>query len=117
MNMPLFAIVLMFLTAVILIVSLTYIISTNRTKEKLALLERGLDPKDYIKDRFFLNSMKAGILLLGIGSGFLTAVLLDEYVFTSIDNPGIYPGCIGIMAGISLIIYYRIYNKHESDNN
>lgn len=112
--MTLFAIALMFLTAVILIVALTHIITINRNREKLALLEKGLDPREYIEDRFFLNSVRAGMVLLGIGGGFLIAVLIDEYVIVGIDNPGIYPACVFILTGISLVLFHRIFNKNES---
>ena len=111
--MIIFSIALMFLTSVILVVALTYIILTNQSKKTLALLEKGLDPKDYIKDRFFLNTAKAGMFLLGAGLGFLLAVLIDEYVLIGIDNPGIYPACIFICTGISLVIYYKIFDGQE----
>jgi ABC-type lipoprotein release transport system permease subunit len=102
---------LVFLTAVILIVSLIYITSINRSKEKLALIEKGLNPDEYIKDRFFLNAVKAGVIMVGVGLGFLAALIVDEYLLIGIDNPAIYPACIFSIAGISLIIYYAIFKS------
>ncbi len=112
--MTLIAFPLIFLTAVILVVSLIYVISTNRSKEKLALIEKGLDPNEYIKDRFFLNAVKVGMTMVGTGLGFLIAVLVDEYLLVDIDNPGIYPAAIFSMAGISLIIYYAVFKSKEA---
>ena len=113
--MELIAFPLVFLTAVILIVSLTYIISINRSKEKLALLEKGLNPKEYMRDRFFLNAVKIGMIMVGVGLGFLVALLTDEYLLIGIDNPAIYPACIFSIAGVSLIIYYAIFNSKEAN--
>ena len=107
--MELFAIALMVLTSVILIVSLAYIITTTRHKEKMALLERGLDPKDYIKDRFWLNALRAGMLFLGIGMGFLAAFVFDEFMVTTNENPAIYPGCILLFGGLAQIWFYKLY--------
>ncbi len=111
--MELFAIALMNLTAVILIVSLVYIITTSRNKEKMALLDKGLDPKEYMKDRYFLNAKKTGMVGLGIGIGFLSAVLVDEFVIPNIDNPGIYPAMVLIFGGLSLLLFHRIYKNQE----
>lgn len=109
--MELFAIALMVLTSVILIVSLYYIITTTRHKEKMALLERGLDPKDYLKDRFLPNALRAGMIFLGVGIGFLAAFIFDTFIMTSNDNPAIYPGCILLFAGLAQVWFYRIYKN------
>jgi hypothetical protein len=109
--MEIFSIALLVLTAVLLIVSLAYIIITTRHKEKMALLEKGLDPKEYLKDRFLPNALRAGMISLGIGLGFLTAFLLDEFIMTTNENPAIYPGMILVFGGISQILFYSIYKK------
>ena len=85
--MKLFAVALMFLTSVILIVSLVYIVMNTRHKEKMALIEKGLDPKKFLNDHFMPNTLRAGMLLVGTGVGFLVALLMDEYVLTSVDSP------------------------------
>ena len=54
--MDLIVIVLIVLTIVILIVSLAFIIITTRHKERMTLLEKGMDPKEYLNDRFLPNS-------------------------------------------------------------
>jgi len=101
----------MILTAVILIVALTYIITTTRHKEKMALLEKGLDPKDYLKDRFLPNALRAGMIFVGIGFGFLAAFIFDEFIMTTNENPAIYPGMILVFGGISQVWFYNIYKK------
>lgn len=109
--MKLFAVALLFLTAVILIVSLTYIVINTRHKEKIILFEKGLDPKKFLNDQFMPQTLRAGMLLFGIGFGFLFALLMDEYVFTSIDNPAIYAGSVLLFGGLGLLLYYYINRK------
>ena len=106
--MEIFAIALMFFSTVILIVSLVYIISNNSSKEKLAMIEKGLDPEENERKKFHVNSLKLGMLAFAVGLGFITAFYIDEYIVIEIDNPAIYPGCIFIYAGLSLIIYHAI---------
>jgi len=109
--MKLFAVALMVLTIVILIVSLYYIIATTRHKEKMALLEKGLDPKDYLNDRFLPNALRAGMVVLGVGIGFLVAFAFDTYIMPTNENPAIYPGSILVFGGLAQVWFYRIYNK------
>ena len=72
--MELFAVALLFLASVILIVSLVYIVINTRHKEKMSLFEKGLDPKDFLNDQFMPETLRAGMLLVGIGLGFLVAL-------------------------------------------
>ena len=109
--MKLFAIALILLVCVILIVSLTYILVTTRHKEKISLLDKGLDPKEYMNDRLLPNSMRIGLLLVGVGFGFIVALLVDEFILTFLDNPAIYPGMVLLFGGISQIIFYRIFHN------
>ena len=109
--MELFAIALLVLTSVILIVSLSYIVMTTRHKERMALIEKGLDPKDYLKDRFLPNALRAGMLFLGIGAGFLAAFIFDEFIMTTNENPAIYPGMILVFGGLAQVWFYNIYKK------
>lgn len=109
--MNLFAIALIILTSVILIVALVYIITINRTKERLALIEKGINPSEHTYYSIFPNTLKAGLFFMGGGFGFIVALLLDEYVLSGIDNPAIYPGCVLVCAGIGLVIYYLQNNR------
>jgi len=109
--MKLFAVALMVLTVVILIVSLYYIITITRHKEKMALLEKGLDPKYYLNDRFLPNALRAGMVVLGVGFGFLAAFVFDTCIMPTNENPAIYPGCILVFGGLAQLWFYRIYKN------
>jgi hypothetical protein len=109
--MKLFAVALLFLTSVILIVSLFYIVMNTRHKEKMVLFEKGLDPKQFLNDQFMPQTLRAAMLLGGIGVGFLLALMLDEYVLTSVDNPAIYAGSVLFFGGLGLLLFYVINRK------
>ena len=114
--MKLFALALMFLVAVILIVSLVYILVNTRHKEKMMVLNKGLNPKEYLEDRFLPNTMRAALLLVGVGIGFGSALLVDEYLIVEIDNPAIYPAFVLSCGGLGLLIFHKVYKKRKDNN-
>jgi len=109
--MKLFSVALLFLVCVILIVSLVYIVSNIRHKEKMAFIEKGLDPKQFVNTQFLPQTLRVGMLLVGIGVGFLVALILDEYVLVTVDNPAIYGGSILLFGGLGLLLFYIIHQK------
>ena len=113
--MKLFAVALLFLVCVILVVSLVYIIMNIRHKEKMIYIEKGLDPSKFTNKHFLPETLRAATLLLGVGAGFLVALLLDEYVLTSIDNPAIYAGSVILFGGLGLLLFYLISRKKHKN--
>lgn len=108
-------IVLVILCIVVLIVSILYISITHRHKERIALLESNKDPKFFETPQSRQAPLKWGMLLMGAGLGFLTAFVLDNYVFTEFrDTEPIYPAMIFMFGGTALVLYYRLFgrNKH-----
>lgn len=112
--MEVFAGALLILTIVILIVSISYLIITTRHKERLKLLEKGYDPKEIMGTEGPNIVARIGALFLGIGLGFMLALIFDEFIVTTNENPAIYPGMIFICAGIGQLI---INKKHTSKNS
>jgi len=93
-------------------------------KEKMAMIERGIDPGlQRATPKPFL-SLKFGLLLVGLGLGLIVALITSNAVLPSHqpglptigDNRGdqeaaIYFGCIGIFGGLGLIISYFVEKK------
>ncbi|TDQ09612.1 DUF6249 domain-containing protein [Pedobacter metabolipauper] len=95
-------------------------------KEKMAMIERGIDPgiRKVLPSapKPFL-SLKFGLLLVGIGLGLIIALFTDMIVENSLDlsnrhhsfrhgeSTAIYFGFIGIFGGIGLILSYVIERK------
>lgn len=97
-----------------------------RSRENMAMIERGINPrKDRSTPKPFI-SLKYGLLLMGAGLGLLLAYLLDEQVLHHGDivrhlngqdipddtrNPAIYFALIAIFGGLGLFLSYLIEKK------
>lgn len=96
-----------------------------RNRENMALIEKGINPRQtYSRPKPFVN-LKWGLLFMGSGLGLLIAYFIDmslshrhmlpdgrEY---NSDNPAIYFALIAIGGGIGLVISYFIEKKHWFD--
>src|SRR3954468_723874 len=84
-----------------------------RNREKMAMIERGMDPRSYRAQPAPYQNLKWGLLLIGAGLGLFLAYLLDNTVFTSNhnDNEAVYFGLIAIFGGLGLVLSYRIEKK------
>ena len=100
---------LILLAIVILIVSLVYIITINRTKERLAMIEKNMDPDLHSHSHFLSSSLKIALLFMGGGLGFIIALVVDEFLLVGIDNPAIYAGSVLFMAGTGLVLFHKIF--------
>jgi hypothetical protein len=78
-----------------------------RTRENLAILEKGKDPRTPRPYR----SLKTGLLLLGAGLGLLLAYVIDINISKWHENAPIYFSLIAIGGGIGLVVSYMIEKK------
>ncbi len=104
MNGVVFALILF--CVVLLVVSIIYIVSTLRHKERMALLESGKDPAYFSNELFFLNAVKWGLIIFGSGVGFMSAFLLNYYVFPGNDGEAVFPACILMGSSLGLLTFY-----------
>jgi len=88
-----------------------------KTRENLAMLEKGFNPKEHANRPAPYKNLKWGLLLIGAGMGLLLAYILDNYVFMRTDNEAIYFALIGIGGGLGLIGSYKIEKKEFWDRN
>lgn len=88
-----------------------------KTRENLAMLEKGMNPKENANRPAPYKNLKWGLLLIGAGIGLLLAYILDNYVFMKTDNEAIYFALIGIGGGAGLIGSYRIEKKEFWDKS
>ena len=88
-----------------------------KTKENLAMVEKGINPKDRMHRPAPYKSLKIGLLLLGAGLGLLTAYLIDISISKpNFDHhPPLYFALVAIGGGIGLITSYAIEKKHLLD--
>ena len=84
-----------------------------RNRERMAMIERGMDPRSYKAQPAPYQNLKWGLLLIGAGLGLFLAYLLDYTVFVKNhdENEAIYFGLIAIFGGLGLVLSYRIEKK------
>jgi hypothetical protein len=89
-------------------------------RERMAMIERGMDPRRYKPQSAPYQNLKWGLLLIGAGFGLFLAYVLDKTAFSRIGemddggNSAIYFALIAIFGGTGLFLSYRI-EKNEAD--
>jgi len=90
-------------------------------REKMAMIERGMDPRIYKQQSAPFRYLKWACLLMGSGLGLFFANILDRTLMTAInhngdqDNPAIYFSLIALFGGIGLFVSYLIEKKETVD--
>lgn len=103
------------ITSVALLVTI-FGIRYLRNKENMAMIDRGINPKNVedspqrSRPKPF-TSLRIGMPLAGAGLGLFIASLMQYGIWPYQDIPGIYFGLIATMGGIGFIISYRIEMK------
>ncbi|KQB38749.1 DUF6249 domain-containing protein [Flavobacterium aquidurense] len=91
----------------LMIFGIVYLIYSTRNRERLALIEKGVDASIFLKGHgkgvplwkvFIVN---LAFLLIGSGIGIFVALLITTY--TSLADSAVYPSVIFIMAGVGLL--------------
>jgi hypothetical protein len=88
-------------------------------REKMAMIERGMDPRRYKPQSAPFQNLKWGLLLIGAGFGLFLAYVLDSTVFShgiDNDNPAIYFALIAMFGGAGLFASFLI-EKKDMDKN
>lgn len=85
-----------------------------RRKERLAMLQKGVDASIFEAGTKAPADLKWGLLLIGIGVGILLGKVLA--VYTTLDEEPAFFSMICLFGGLGLIIYHFIANKMEQSN-
>ena len=95
-----------------------------RTRQNLAMIEKGMNPKQVTNRPTPYRNLKWGLLLVGAGLGLFLAYILDNFVlyrvghantFDDDANIPIYFALIAIGGGLGLIGSYRIEKRELLD--
>ena len=82
------------------------------SKENMAMLQNGLNPKAHNLLPQPYQNLKWGLLLMGAGLGLFLAYIFDNYVLPhNGDNEAIYFALVAFFGGLGLIISYLIEKK------
>ncbi len=103
-----------------------------RTRQNMAMIEKGMNPKEFANRPAPYKNLKWALLFIGAGIGLFLAYMLDTYflqhavtkeVFNGNTyhrhddgNPAIYFSLIAIGAGLGLFGSYRIEKKWWDEN-
>lgn len=86
-----------------------------KSRENMAMIEKGMNPKEFRNRPAPYRNLKTGLLLLGAGIGLALAYFITQYVLHDEDNPALWFAFIAIGGGLGLISSYRIEKKETLD--
>lgn len=96
-----------------------------KTRQNLAMIEKGMNPKQFANRPAPYKNLKWALLLIGAGAGLFLAYLLDNYFlsgkqlteFNHDRNIPIYFSLIAIGGGLGLFGSYKMEKKWWDENN
>lgn len=80
-------------------------------RENLAMIEKGLNPKDKVNRPAPYTNLKWGLLLFGAGFGLALSYFITQYILHDYENPALWFAFIAMGGGIGLIASYRVEKK------
>lgn len=87
-------------------------------RERMAMIERGMDPRRYKSQAAPYQNLKWGLLLIGSGLGLFIAYLIDHLMFKNEgETDAIYFSLIAIFGGLGLFTSYLIEKKELPSAN
>ncbi len=81
-----------------------------KTRENMAMIEKGMNPKQFANRPAPYRNLKNGLLFLGAGLGLLIAYFIDQNM-SGRDHEAIYFALIAIGGGVGLIASYSVDKK------
>ena len=105
-----------FLIVLVIFASLfgiVFVLAAARNKERMAMIEKGVNPRDLMVDKKpnSYGILKWALLLAGLGFGLFIASLLDAY--TSIEEEPAYFAASLFFGGLGLFLSFMIAKKAE----
>jgi len=86
-----------------------------RTRENMAMIEKGMNPKQWANRPAPFKSLKTGLLFLGAGIGLFIAYMIDHNMSGN-DHEAIYFALIAIGGGLGLVGSYAVEKKEWLNN-
>ena len=83
----------------------------------MAMIEKGMNPKEFSNRPAPYRNLKNGLLLFGAGAGLALANFITQYVLHDDENPALWFALIGIGGGLGLIASYKIEKRELLDKN
>ena len=92
--------------------AIVYVYYTTRTKERLALIEKGVEANIFKIDptESRVNLVKWGIFLIGLSAGVITGYALSQVI----DEVVAFFTMILLTGGVSLIVAYAVISRMKN---
>ena len=104
------------LTLFAAVFGMVYVFLMTRHRERMAMLERGVNTSPFHRpQQNGLATLKYGMLLVGIGIGFIMGAVL--YSHFEIDEAVSFLSMVTLFGGLSLIINYLIVKNKYADKD
>ena len=109
MNEGIFIVLIIFVA----LFGIVFVIAQARNRERMAMIEKGVNPKDFLIDRKpnSYGILKWALLLVGVGFGLFIGSVLDAY--TSIPEEPAYFASALFFGGAGLYAAFTIAKKAE----
>ena len=88
---------------------IVYIVMSTRHRERMAMIQRGLNPNEGAGRPDPQKSLKSGMQMIAVAVGLGCGYLLDAS--TSIEQPWVYFGPVLFFVGLTMILYYFRFRK------
>jgi choline-glycine betaine transporter len=85
-------------------------------RENLAMIEKGMNPKENRNRPAPYKNLKWGLLLIGAGIGLSLAYFITQYILHDYENPALWFALIAIGGGLGLYYSYKMEKKWWDDN-
>ena len=92
---------------------IVYIAVTAKNRERLAMIEKGINPRESSGSKNTGVLLKWALLVVGLGVGFFVANLIETY--TILEEEPAYFGSVLLFGGIGLLSAYLILRRSEKN--
>ncbi len=90
---------------------IVYVVVSARHRQRMAMIEKGITPADMMARRDPSQSLKYGLLGVGVGIGLLLGYAFRSATGISDEDPLPYFTMVTICGGLALIVHYWIMRR------
>ena len=112
--------IIIFIALFSVVFGITYLYFSTRNKERLALIDKGMDGSVFSQGRKHTQPfwkvliLNLALLLMGIGAGVMLGGILSD--LGGVDEDIAMPGAIFLLAGTGLLIGFFITRKMDNQS-
>ena len=91
-----------------------FVIISARNRERMSMIDKGVNPKDFIRQRISnpYGILKWALLLVGLGLGLFIGNLLESY--TALEEVSAYFASALFFGGLGLVLAFVLTKKSEN---